>query len=284
MDISRRNFLMGGAAVLAASVGVSLHAHDLATRTVLSRVSIELERWPRELDGFELVQLSDIHFGTFTTEEYLSDIVEQVNALKPKLIVITGDFVTKLSDSKRSALAAEPCGQVLKKLIAPLGVYCVLGNHDALTDPVTVTGALRASGQLVLDNQSVGLEQDGRRFWLLGGGCFTRGNTKLWECVRGVPREEPRILLVHEPDFADHTERYVIDLQLSGHSHGGQVRFPIVGALYLPPLGRKYPMGLYKLPTHQLYTNVGVGSIGVPMRLGCPPEISLITLRSKPQD
>jgi predicted MPP superfamily phosphohydrolase len=146
-------------------------------------------------------------------------------------------------------------------------VYCVLGNHDAWSDPDFIVGALREAGLSVLVNQSAAIEQGEKRFWLLGTGCYSHGDTKLWECVRGVPREEPRILLVHEPDFADSIENYVIDLQLSGHSHGGQIRFPGVGALYLPPLARKYPMGFYKLATHPLYTNVGVGSIGVHPKL-----------------
>jgi predicted MPP superfamily phosphohydrolase len=260
---------------------VAVHAYHEATQVYVNRISIELERLPQELDGFELVQLSDIHFENYTSREYVVEIVRLVNELNPKLVVITGDFVTKFDDVTTSAKVAGPCGEVLKGLKAPLGVYCVLGNHDAWSDPVIVTDALRSAGLLVLINQSVGIEQNGKRFWLLGAGCYSHGDTKLWECVRGVPKEEPRILLVHEPDFADKTEKYIIDLQLSGHSHGGQIRFPVVGGLYYPPFARRYPMGLYRLPTHQLYTNVGVGCIGLPMRLMCPPEITHITLKTK---
>lgn len=280
MQISRRQFLIGAAAVAAGSA-VSAHAYDLSTAVEVKRIEINLTRLPQELDGFELVQLSDIHFESYTTPEYLEEIVRIVNKLRPQLVVITGDFVTRFGADKARAKPAEPCAQILKKLQSPFGVHCVLGNHDAWSDPEFITHALRSAGLRVLINQAVPIEQAGKRFWLLGAGCYSHGDTKLWECVRGVPKEELRILLVHEPDFADFTENYVVDLQLSGHSHGGQIRFPVVGALYYPPLGRKYPMGFYQLPKHQLYTNIGIGSIGVPMRLGCKPEITHITLRTK---
>jgi predicted MPP superfamily phosphohydrolase len=144
-----------------------------------------------------------------------------------------------------------------------------------------VVRALRDSGLIALDNQSHPIEYSGKRFWFLGTGSMLHGDAKLWECVRGVPQDEVRVLLAHEPDLADEIGKYKIDLQLSGHSHGGQIRFPGIGAMYLPPLGRKYPAGLYHLSTHKLYTNIGIGCIGIPVRLGCPPEITRITLRSK---
>jgi uncharacterized protein len=267
--------------MVAAGSAVTVHAHNLSTEVEVKRIEIELARLPVELDGFDLVQLSDIHFESYTTPEYLEEIVRKVNGLGARLVVITGDFVTRFGEDKSQARPAGPCGQILKKLQSPLGVHCVLGNHDAWSDPDFIVGALREAGMSVLVNQSAAIEHNGKRFWLLGAGCYSHGDTKLWECVRGVPKEEPRILLVHEPDFADSIGNYVVDLQLSGHSHGGQIRLPGVGALYLPPLARKYPMGYYKLATHPLYTNVGVGSIGVPLRLGCPPEITHITLRAK---
>jgi len=88
------------------------------------------------------------------------------------------------------------------------------------------------------------------------------------------------VLLAHEPDFADHATHHNVDLQLSGHSHGGQVRFPLVGAVYLPHLARKYPMGLRQVGQLMLYTNVGIGTLFIPVRWNCPPEVTLITLRS----
>src|SRR6185437_12458805 len=98
--------------------------------------------------------------------------------------------------------------------------------------------------------------------------------------LRPIPSGEPVVLLAHEPDWADYVARYPVDLQLSGHSHGGQIRLPLVGAPYLPELGRKYPRGLRRIGSLALYTNVGVGTIRIPMRLNCPPEVTQITLRA----
>jgi len=109
-----------------------------------------------------------------------------------------------------------------------------------------------------------------------------RGKPRLDLALRGTPADDPVVLLAHEPDWADHVATRPVDLQLSGHSHGGQIRIPLIGAPYLPPLGRKYPWGLRQIGGLTLYTNVGIGTIGLPMRLGCPPEVTLITLRKTP--
>jgi predicted MPP superfamily phosphohydrolase len=105
----------------------------------------------------------------------------------------------------------------------------------------------------------------------------------LTETLRGVPRGEPVVLLAHEPDFADEASKFPIDLQLSGHSHGGQVRLPLLPPLYLPEMAKKYVLGTYQVGPLPLYTNAGLGTVGVPLRLNCPPEITLITLNSSPK-
>jgi hypothetical protein len=141
---------------------------------------------------------------------------------------------------------------------------------------------LRQAGIQVLRNRAVPLERDGKRIWLAGVDDVLAGVDDLDEALRGVPAAEAVILLVHEPDFADQAATYPVDLQLSGHSHGGQVRFPFVGALYLPKLARKYPLGLRHIGRLKLYTNPGVGTLRIPVRWNCPPEVTLIRLRSLP--
>jgi predicted MPP superfamily phosphohydrolase len=101
------------------------------------------------------------------------------------------------------------------------------------------------------------------------------------QTLRGIPPVEATILLAHEPDFADEAANYPIDLQLSGHSHGGQIWIPVIGAPWLPPMSRRYPRGLYRVKDLTLYTNMGIGTIHAPIRLNCPPEVTLITLRSQ---
>jgi predicted MPP superfamily phosphohydrolase len=165
-------------------------------------------------------------------------------------------------------------------MTAPQGLWAVLGNHDDLTDPKHVTRALQAENIQVLANQSQAIERNGARFWLAGVDDVLSGTADLSKTLRRVPAGEPVILLAHEPDFADEAARFPIDLQLSGHSHGGQVRIPLLPPLYLPPMARKYVLGTYHVGPLTLYTTAGLGTVGVPMRLNCPPEITLLTLRS----
>jgi uncharacterized protein len=156
----------------------------------------------------------------------------------------------------------------------------VMGNHDAITDPDIVTSILRSTGIQVLSNQSTPIEDSGGRFWLSGVKDVLQGHSDLAAALEKVPREEPTILLAHEPDYADFVARHPVDLQISGHSHGGQVRVPLLPPFYEPPLARKYVAGLYKVGPLTLYTNRGLGTVGFPVRFDCPPEITLITMRS----
>jgi predicted MPP superfamily phosphohydrolase len=126
----------------------------------------------------------------------------------------------------------------------------------------------------------VPIETAGARLWLSGVDDVLVGKPDLDRALQGIPRNEPVVLLAHEPDFADQAAKYPVDLQLSGHSHGGQIRLPVVGAVFLPDLARKYPWGLRKIGALTLYTNVGLGTIRIPARLNCPPEVTLFTLRA----
>jgi predicted MPP superfamily phosphohydrolase len=204
-----------------------------------------------------------------------------VNALQPDLIVLTGDFVSVplVGDEVKGASAAEPCADLLGRMTAPHGLWAVLGNHDFNTDPERVTRALLAEGIHVLANQSVAFEREGSRFWLAGVNDVLSRTADLTQTLRIVPADEAVVLLAHEPDFADEVSKFPVDLQLSGHSHGGQVRIPLLPPLYLPAMAKKYVMGSFRIGGLSLYTNAGLGTIGVPMRLNCPPEITLLTLR-----
>jgi predicted MPP superfamily phosphohydrolase len=162
---------------------------------------------------------------------------------------------------------------------APHGLWAVMGNHDFFTDSDRVTQILRADGIQVLHNQSVPIELDAGRFWLAGVGDVIGGAANLDAALQHVPNDEATILMAHEPDYADYVARRPVDLQLSGHSHGGQVRFPFLRPLYLPELGQKYIAGLYKIGPLTLYTNAGLGTVILPIRWNCPPEITLLTLR-----
>jgi predicted MPP superfamily phosphohydrolase len=248
---------------------------------VVIRQEISLARWPEQLNGFTIALLSDFHYDHVFSAHPIHAAIGMVNDLRPDLVALTGDFASMpwIGSHEKAAAAAEPCARLLRQLNAPQGLWSVLGNHDYFTDPDHVTAALTAEKIPVLANQSVPIERNGERFWLAGVDDVLGKAARLDRTLRNVPKDEPVVLMVHEPDYADKVARYPVDLQLSGHSHGGQVRVPLVGPLYLPELARKYVWGLYKVGELTLYTNAGLGTVQIPVRFNCAPEITLLSIR-----
>ena len=284
---TRRKFLYAAAA--GAAIGaVAMVGDDTileANRPQLVSVEVSLPRLHESWDGFRIAQLSDLHYDAYFSVVPLRKAVEIVNRLQPDLVVLTGDFVTSpVSASRRlkrnAAAAIEPCAQLLSQLHASSGILAALGNHDLSTNAARIIDVLQSHAIPVLRNRSVSIAREGQRLWFAGVDDVLQGTPDLEQALEGIPQAEPVVLLAHEPDWADYVARYPVDLQLSGHSHGGQIRLPLVGAPYLPELGRKYPRGLRRIGSLALYTNVGVGTIRIPMRLNCPPEVTQITLRA----
>lgn len=255
---------------------------------VLNRVEIHLRRLPDAFDGFTIAQLSDFHYDPEFSITPIRISVEMVNQLQPDLVVLTGDFVTtpffahsRHGSLERAADEAEPCGALLNKLKSKFGVMTVIGNHDGNCGADRVRAILRSQGLPVMFDVSLPIERDGKKLWIAGLDD-NPDDSDLIVALKKVPVDEPVVVLIHEPDTADFVSKYPVDLQLSGHSHGGQVRLPLVGPLYLPELARKYPSGLRKVGGLTLYTNIGIGTMGIPVRLNCPPEVTLFTLRAGP--
>ncbi len=290
---TRRKFLQMGAA--GAAVGTLAVAGDgtifEANRPRLVRIEVSLSRLADAWDGFRIAQLSDFHYDDYFSVVPLRKAIDIVNGLRLDLVVLTGDFVTSrgmrshvtsVREVKAAAKAIEPCAQLLAQLRAPSGLLAVLGNHDVDCDSAHIVEVLQSHHIPVLRNRSVPFERDGTRLWISGVDDILVGKPKLDLALKGIPPDEPVVLLAHEPDWADHVAKHPVDLQLSGHSHGGQIRIPFLGPPFLPPLARKYPWGLRQIGRLALYTNVGIGTIEVPIRLNCPPEVTLITLRKAP--
>jgi predicted MPP superfamily phosphohydrolase len=286
--LTRRKFLQIGAG---AAVGALAIAGDgtifEANRPQLVSIEVPLARLDESWDGFRIAQLSDFHYDDLFSAVPLRKAVDIVNQqLQPDLVVLTGDFVTsplsvpRHRSARGAAKPIEACSELLSKIRASSGILAALGNHDMDTDGNYITAVLQSHAIPVLRNRSVSFERGGKRLWFSGVDDVLAGRPDLDLALRGIPPGEPVILLAHEPDWADYVASRPVDLQLSGHSHGGQVRLPLVGAVYLPKLGRKYPWGLRRIGPLTLYTNVGIGTIRVPVRLNCPPEITLITLRA----
>ncbi|HEY3378218.1 MAG TPA: metallophosphoesterase [Armatimonadota bacterium] len=243
------------------------------------RFEVLLPRLPRAFDGLTVVQLTDIHYKRGLERRYYRRVVEMTNRLHPDLIVLTGDYVTVYWDDVRQ------CAQLLSGLHAPLGVYAILGNHDYAPGKLPVLQALRAAGITVLVNQSTPMQRGNARLWLVGldDTMTPLARPDLHAALRDVPADDAKILLVHEPDYADVAAHYPIDLQLSGHSHGGMVWLPWLGAPHLPWGAHQYPRGLNHIGALTEYTSRGVGGlplIVVPLRFNDRPEITVITLRA----
>lgn len=277
--LTRRAFLqrmlVAGLGLGLAGVGCGSYARLLEPRWLdVEEVTVPLAQLPQSLDGLSVGLLSDLHLGPYLGASELAQAVETMQQLRPQLVVISGDFVSRGSEWQR-AEALSPLGA----LQAPLGVFAVLGNHDHWTDAAWVAAVVQGQGITVLSNSARRLSDAGQGLWLVGVDSIWVGAEDLPRALAGVPDDTCKLLLVHEPDFADKAARWAIDLQLSGHSHGGQVRLPLLGAPLLPLWGQKYPIGLQRVGDTWVYTNRGLGVIDPPLRFNCRPEVTLLTLR-----
>jgi uncharacterized protein len=279
----RRLLQFSGAAAALGLLGYACeferHNLEVAERT------IRLARLPDALDGLRIAQISDLHYEQYAEAFFVEKVVAQVNQLVPDLVVITGDYVTerRSASCRRSAEMSFPCAEILSRIECDKR-WAVLGNHDERAGSALVIKALESRGFPVLENRHVAYERNGARLWIAGVKSASESEPDLRAAVPPWLKSsgDPVLLLAHEPDFADQVVEYGgVDLMLSGHTHGGQVRLPFLGATVRPPLGRKYVKGLFRLPNDlQLYVNRGIGAMMLPVRFRCRPEITLITLRS----
>lgn len=282
--MTRRQFVRRSAISIAglAGIGLSLDGFGREPKEpVTEKVEIRLKRLPEAFDGFRIAQLTDIHFGPYMNQPLLEKSVRLAQAFQPDLVTLTGDFVSHALGKRNGpagARNAEPCGDVLARWKG-VPMMAVLGNHDHWNGAHIVAAALVERGIHVLRNRSQAIERGQERLWVAGIDDALEGAADLQKTLSGIPQTEATVLLAHEPDFADYAAGYPVDLQLSGHSHGGQVRIPGIGPIILPPMARKYHTGLNRVGGLQVYTSRGVGVINPPVRLNCLPEVTLITLR-----
>ncbi|KYH33317.1 metallophosphoesterase [Neomoorella mulderi] len=273
-----RRWLFGAALLLGFLLLLVFESVLGSHRLTVETVEVRLETLPPELDGLRIIQLSDVHygFGWFRHKDRVISVIERVRSLSPDVVVLTGDLLDM--SAPPSLVDALP----LEGIKAPLGAYAVLGNHDHAVGQAVVVRALAGKGINVLVNESVRLENGGVPFWLVGVDDPFTGEPDLDKALTNVPMDAFKILLAHAPDFAPRAAEAGLPLVLSGHSHGGQVCLPGVGGLAYPPLGRKYSQGLHRVEGTRtwVYTNRGLGTSIVPVRLFCPPEVTVLTLRA----
>ncbi|HZC34353.1 MAG TPA: metallophosphoesterase, partial [Chthoniobacterales bacterium] len=228
---------------------------------------------PTGLDGLRIVLMSDFHLYPFTSADLIQEAIHQAAILNPDLVFLAGDFVYSQAD------AADELSPMLAQLNPKLGLFAALGNHDHAKGAKVVRRALERSGIAVLVNRGVTLSVGSSSFYLAGVDSMAAGLPDVRAAFADHRNDTPALVLAHEPDTIDYYSRRVpIDLQLSGHSHGGQIRLPFVGPVILPMWGRRYVRGLYRVRNSQLFTSQGIGMVDLPVRVNCLPEVAEITL------
>jgi predicted MPP superfamily phosphohydrolase len=297
---SRRTFfqyaavLAGGFPFLAATYGFAAGR----LRYTIERVDVPVANLPPELDGLRIAQLSDIHIGDYMPPREIARAVDMANELQPDISFVTGDFVSSIGDP------LDACITELSRLHAPLGVWGCNGNHEIYAGVEDEAARLfHQKGMRLLRAESAVVEHNGGRFNLLGVDYqrdhMTSGEPTgpmLQEIEHLIRRDMPNVLLSHNPNSFRRAAELGIELSLAGHTHGGQVKFEIVDHSVSPArLITPFVAGLFKLPMAQpsgkpqiianghskaaLYVNRGLGTFGFPVRIGVPPEITLLTLR-----
>jgi predicted MPP superfamily phosphohydrolase len=242
----------------------------------INEIEVQIAGLARAFDGFRIVQFSDLHLdGVTVTRERLETLVAQINALAPDVVAFTGDFITYKVPFNPADLI-EP----LRMLRPREASVATMGNHDQASKD-TLRRVMGESGMIDLNNAVHTLRRGDARLYLAGVDSYSRGKARLDMVLKALPADAPAILLAHEPQMIDvsaPTGRFA--LQLSGHTHGGQIHLPLLTALALGD-GRRYRSGSFHLGTTRLYVNRGIGMVGLPLRINCPPEVTVVTLRAE---
>ncbi len=242
----------------------------------VNRLEIPLKNLDKAFDGYRIVHISDLHVDTWLSVSRFEQVVPLINAQQPDMIVITGDFLSFRQPKIISALR-----RPLLNLQAADGVFAIFGNHDYLFAYDDLAFLMNTSHVTHLSARHHTIRRGGAMLHIAGLDDMPNKPLFLDRIVRKMPVEGAAVLLVHKPDFADisvKTGRF--SLSLSGHTHGGQIVVPGIGPLFLPEGGRKYPSGLYRVGDMWQFTTRGLGTADFPIRINCPPEIAVLTLRA----
>lgn len=243
---------------------------------VVNRRRVFLSGLPAGFDGLRIAHLSDFHHGPHVSRARIRGAVRLANSLEPDLVALTGDFIHRGKDW------VEGCFRELAHLEAPLGVFAVLGNHDHYAKSADhVRSAMRRAGIHELTNCGVNLRRRGGELRLGGVGDLWMDKQDLRAALGRSGRADSAVLLSHNPDYAERIRDDRVGLVLSGHTHGGQCVFPLVGAPILPSrYGQKYASGLCRAPVAKVFVTTGIGHSSPPVRINCPAEVALLELVS----
>ena len=271
--LTRRQFLkrcaFGGAGLLLASYPVFIERYLIQINTY----RIPVPNLPAAFDGFTILQLTDLHYGTLVPLSLVRWVVNKANNRQKDIIVCTGDYIHEDNSSGQ----IDEVWPVLAELHAPHGVYSVLGNHDHWADFERSMEWMDRTGQN-LRNKVVPFKREDACIWLGGVGDLWEDQIEIDTTFASVPPQDCKIVLAHNPDTADREFQTRIDLIISGHTHGGQVNIPFIGAPILPVNNKRYTSGYFRTENTRLYISRGIGWAGLPVRFNCPPEISILQL------
>ena len=264
-------------AALALAVLGGLRA--LSRRPRIIRQQIPVANLPTAFDGYRIVQLSDIHCGPFTPARRVDRWVDRANGLGGDLVAVTGDLITSGRDYTQAV--AESLG----RLRAPDGVYGCMGNHDYFTDGEAFVRLLEDNGLILLRNRGLKLERGGQAIYLAGVDDTWTGRANIVRALHDREARAPVVLLAHDPALFARAAKHGVALTLSGHTHGGQVAFPLAPKRWnLARFMTPFTTGIYRLGPSFLYVNRGLGTTGPPVRLGVRPEITVFTLTPARED
>lgn len=281
--MNRRTFLKKSLASLLALFGIGggsyYYAREIEpSMLTIHHTDISSLKIPESFDNFTILQFSDTHIGFQYSIEQFSELVNRINQQSPDIIVFTGDLV----DMPHLFNWQGRLVDVLARLEAPYGKYWVYGNHDhGGYGTEIVKQTMEKAGFTLLMNQHTVISKESDLITLAGLDDVMLGNPLPEEALANIPKDTFTLLLVHEPDYADVVENYPVDVQMSGHSHGGQVRIPLIGHIYTPAFAEKYVDGHYQITDgFQLFVSRGVGTTRLPYRFLCKPEITFYHLKS----
>jgi predicted MPP superfamily phosphohydrolase len=266
---------LAAGAGFAAGAALTYRLMTERSRLTVTRATFGIRNLPPDLEGLRVGHLTDLHVGPGTPAEFVREAISMANRLQPHVVLMTGDFV----DYRASDLPA--CAEALSRLRAPLGAYGVLGNHDHAVGADEVEQALTHARVRVLRNSNAPLGNGPRHLWIAGLDDTTGYRGDFCGALAGIPPGDPIILLSHVPDVLPKAADEQIDLILAGHTHGGQVVLPLIGAPHAPVrLGGAFISGSRRINHSRVHTSRGVGTSVLPVRFRCPPEIGLFTLRA----
>lgn len=273
--MTRRKFIrsgiFAGIACLAASYPFFIERYLLQINTY----NIPVPNLPEEFINFKMVQLADLHYGNLMPKIFIERIINKANSLEGDAIVCTGDYVLNRNYAPRDI---ETVWSLLKRLKAESGVYSILGNHDHWANSNKSLELLEDSGQNIR-HKSVAIEKNGERIWIGGAGDLWEDDIGVDKAFKEVPSKECKILLAHNPDTADCNFDTRVDLMISGHTHGGQVILPFIGAPVLPVKNKNFSSGFIRSQNTNIFISKGIGWAVVPIRFNCRPEIAVLNFK-----